>query len=299
MLQSLKSLKIFLLLAVLTLWALPPAPAASASEHGKARPAKTAILLVTFGTSVPQAQKVFGLIETAVRKAYPGVEVRWAYTAKFIRDKLAKKGQKLLSPAQALALLMAQGYTQTAVQSLHVIPGAEYNDLLRVVRGFKGMSDHFRLMAGRPLCSTTDDLKAVVAALASQPPKERKDSQAVVYMGHGTHHPAGVVYPALDYMLQSKDPLTFLGTVEGYPTLEDVKAELLARDVKEAYLLPFMTVAGDHAHNDMAGDEAGSWKTVLTKAGVKCIPVMKAITENPKIVAIWLDHLRVVMAHFK
>ncbi len=270
-----------------------------AGGHGHKKPAKKAILLVTFGTSVPSAQKVFKTMEAAYRKAFPGVEIRWAYTAKFIRDKLAKKGQVLLSPQAALARLMDENYTQVAVQSLHVIPGSEFHDLVAVVQGFKGMDPNFRPLIGYPLCATTDDLKAVAAALMADLPKGRTKKQAIVYMGHGTPHPAGVVYPAMAYILKEKDPLVFLGTVEGYPSLDDVKAGLLAAGVKEAYLLPFMTVAGDHAHNDMAGPEPDSWKSVLKKAGIRCIPVLKAITENPKIVDIFIAHTKNVMKHFK
>ncbi len=270
-----------------------------AGGHGHRKPAKKAILLVTFGTSVPSAQKVFKTVEAAYRKAFPGVEIRWAYTAKFIRDKLAKQGQVLLSPQAALARLMDQNYTQVAVQSLHVIPGAEFHDLVAVVRGFKGMDPNFRPLVGYPLCSTTDDLQAVARALLADLPKGRTSKQAIVYMGHGTPHPAGVVYPAMAYILKKSNPMVFLGTVEGYPTLEDVKAGLLAAQVKQAYLLPFMTVAGDHAHNDMAGPEPDSWKSVLEKAGIRCIPVMKSITQNPAIVKIFIAHTKKVMKHFK
>jgi len=270
-----------------------------AGGHGHKKPAKKAILLVTFGTSVPSAQKVFKTVEAAYRKAFPGVEIRWAYTAKFIRDKLAKKGQVLLSPEVALAKLLDENYTQVAVQSLHVIPGAEFHDLLAVVHGFKDMDPNFRPLIGYPLCATTDDLQAVAAALVADLPKGRSPKQAVVFMGHGTPHPAGVVYPAMAYILKKKDPHIFLGTVEGYPTLEDVKEGLKAAKIKEAYLLPFMTVAGDHAHNDMAGPEPDSWKSVLEKAGIRCKPVLKSITENPNIVKIFIAHTKNVMKHFK
>ena len=267
--------------------------------HGHKKPGKKAILLVTFGTSVPKAQKVFAGIDQAYKKAFPGVEIRWAYTAKFIRDKLAKKGQKLDSPEQALAGLMSENYTQVAVQSLHVIAGAEYHDLVAVVHGFKSMSPNFKPLIGYPLCATTGDLQKVVGVLMKTLPKERKRNEAVVFMGHGTHHPGGVTYPALAYMLQMKDPLVFMGTVEGYPSLDDVVRDLKAAKVKTAWLLPFMTVAGDHAMNDMAGDEPDSWKSVLGKAGIKTKPVLKAITEEPAMVNIWIGHTKHIMSHFK
>ena len=269
-------------------------------EHGHGKPAKTAILLVTFGTSVPEAQKVFDKVEQAYRKAFPDLELRWAYTAAMVRRIVAKKqGKNWLSPEEALAKLMADGFNQVAVQSLHVIPGQEFHDLMRVVQGFRSMSQGFKPLVSYPLCSTTDDLQAVAKVLCANLPAQRAKDQAVVFMGHGTHHPAGVVYPAMAYLLQKTDPLVMMGTVEGYPTLGDVVAGLKARKVKTAYLLPFMTVAGDHAMNDMAGDEPDSWKSVLTKHGIKPVPVLKAITELPAVLDIFIGHTRSCLKHFK
>jgi sirohydrochlorin cobaltochelatase len=270
-----------------------------AMGHGEKKPAKKAILLVTFGTSIPRAQKIFEKIDAAYKKAFPGAEIRWAYTSKIIRNKLAKHGKIWLSPEEALAKLMAQDYNQIAVQSLHFICGEEYHDLVGVVHGFKGMTNDFRALIGNPLCATTEDLQAVAKAALADLPKERKKDEAIVYMGHGTPHPGGVAYPALDYVLQSHDHLLILGTVEGWPELKDVKAYLLKHKVKRAYLIPFMTVAGDHATNDMAGPEPDSWKSVLTKAGIACVPVMKPVADNPEIIKIWIEHTRKVLKRFK
>ena len=90
----------------------------------------------------------------------------------------------------------------------------------------------------------------------------------------------------------------FVGTVEGAPEIGDVKAMLQAKKIKTAYLMPFMSVAGDHARNDMAGDEDDSWKSILTAAGINCVPVLKGTAEYNGIVDIWVDHLKVLMAHF-
>jgi sirohydrochlorin cobaltochelatase len=266
-------------------------------HHKKAE--KQAILLVTFGTSIPSAQKVFRKVDRAYKQAFPGMEVRWAFTSAMIRKIVAQKqGKEWLSPEEALARLMAENYTQVAVQSLHVIPGAEYHDLVVVVQGFKSMNNGFQPLMGFPLCATTDDIQAVAKILAANLPKERQKKEAVVFMGHGTHHPAGVVYPALAYVLGKKHPLLLMGTVEGYPALNDVMARLKAKGIKKAYLLPFMTVAGDHAMNDMAGDEPDSWKSVLKAKGIKAVPVMRAITEIPQIVELYIAHTKKCLKRF-
>lgn len=279
---------------------MSPLVAFAGGGHGHKKPTKSALLLVTFGTSIPEAQGVFGKLDAAYKKAFPGMEIRWAYTSAQIRAIVAKEqGLTWDSPEEALAKLMSEHYTQVAVQSLHVIPGAEYHDLVRKVHGFKSMSYNFRPLIGYPLCSNTEDLAIVAEALMANLPKERKADEAVAFMGHGTHHPAGVVYPAMAYMLKNSDPLTFMGTVEGYPELDDIKEMLKKAGVKKVHLLPFMTVAGDHTVNDMAGDEDDSWKSVLNAMGIEAKPHLVSILEYPQIVDLYIEHTKNIMRHFK
>jgi sirohydrochlorin cobaltochelatase len=269
-------------------------------DHREASDKGPAILLVTFGTSIPEAQAAFTNIENMVKAEFPDVPVKWAYTSYIIREKLAKSGQHLDSPEVALAKLMDEGYTRVAVQSLHMIPGAEFHDLRINAGAFKKMKDGFRsLMVGWPALSTSEDYAKAVDALFSIIPKERKKDEAVVLMGHGTHHPANAVYEAMMYRLQRRDPNVFMGTVEGSPTLDEIKATLLENGVKKAWLMPFMSVAGDHTVNDLVGDGDDSWKSVLTEAGIECLPVVKGLAEYEAFADIWLDHLKVVMAHMK
>ena len=260
----------------------------------------TGILLVTFGTSIPEAQAAFTHMEEEVKAAFPDVPLRWAYTSSIIRQKLGKEGQDLDSPEVALARMMAEGFSRVAVQSLHMIPGQEFHDVQVNVNAFKEMTDGFKkLMVGYPALSTSEDLTKAVDALMAILPKDRKKDEAVVLMGHGTHHPSNTVYEAMMYRLQRKDPNIYMGTVEGTPTLEDIQAMLLERGVKKAYLMPFMSVAGDHTVNDLVGDEPDSWKSVLTAAGIECVPVVKGLAEYDAFADIWVDHLKVVMAHMK
>ena len=109
---------------------------------------------------------------------------------------------------------------------------------------------------------------------------------------HGTHHPANIYYPGLQYSLSRLDPLVLVGTVEGTPSLDDVRAVLKERKVKKAWLQPLMAVSGDHAVNDMAGDGDDSWKSVLEAEGVTCEPVLLGTADIPAFVDIWIDHLQ-------
>ena len=266
--------------------------------HGDERPAKKGVLLVAFGTSVPEAQAVFKNVEEKVKATFPGVPVRWAFTSKIIRDKLAKEGQQLDSVAEAMAKMQDEDFTDVAVQSLHTIPGAEYDDTVAIVKAFEGLPGGIRhISIGCPLLSSTEDMMASVDAMMANFPKERKPDEAVVLMGHGTHHPGNAYYPAIQYFFWKKDKNVFVGTVEGSPELDDVMAELKARGIKKVYLMPFMAVAGDHAMNDMAGDEPDSWKSVLTKAGFECQAVLQGTAGYDQIVAIWIEHLKRAMSH--
>lgn len=270
--------------------------AAFCASHGAEKSEKKAILLVAFGTTVPQAQKVFDGIDAEARKRFPGTEVRWAFTSRIVRAKLARQGQVLQSPESALAGLMDDGFTHVAVLSLHTIPGEEFHDLNRNARLFEQMAGGFaRVLVARPLLSSRDDMVRVAKAMVRNVPPSRKPEDVVLLMGHGSEkHPADAIYLAMNQVFADAAPGVFVATVDGYPSLDDLLPKLREKKGRTAYLMPFMLVAGDHARNDMAGDNAGSWKSVLGKNGFRCEAVMKGMGDYPEIVDVWLDHLKEV-----
>lgn len=257
------------------------------------RPAKKGILLVAFGTTVPEATAALEHLDTQVKARFPGLPVHWAYSSRIVRDKLASTGVIKDSPATALAKMMDEGFTHVAVQSLHTIPGEEFHGLQKTVSAFTGMPKGMdQIEVGMPLLASHEDMQACATAIMATLPRERKAGEAVVLMGHGTHHPGNIYYPALQYYLNRLDPLILVGTVEGAPSLDDVRAELKKRKVRTVYLRPLMSVAGDHAMNDMAGDEDDSWKSVLTKDGLACVPVLRGTAASTAFTDIWIDHLQ-------
>jgi sirohydrochlorin cobaltochelatase len=272
----------------------------SYAAHGEKRAVKKAILMVAFGTSVPEAQKVFGRIDAQAKESFPGVEIRWAYSSRIIRAKLAKEGKLLDSPESALAKLMDERFTHVAILSLHTIPGVEFHELHQNARLFGQMAGGFdKVLIAHPLLSSHEDMVKVAKAMVKNLPPGRKAQDAVLLMGHGSeHHPADAIYLAMNQVFQELDANVFVATVEGHPTLDDVLPKLSERKAKKVYLMPFMAVAGDHARNDMAGDEPDSWKSVLTKNGYNCEVVLKGTAEFPEIVGVWLEHLRTALAHF-
>ncbi len=271
---------------------------AVASHHGESKEQKKVILLVAFGSSEESAQVSFENIDKSVKKAYPDIPVKWAFTSHIIRKKLARQGKLLDSPEVALAKMVDEGFTHVAVQSLHTIAGAEYHDLRKVVGSFKAMGGFESIILGYPLLATQEDMVHTVDAILATIPKERKKDEAVVLMGHGTHHPANAFYAALMFQLQLKDPNIFVGTVEGYPGIDLIQGLLQKNKLKKAWLMPLMSVAGDHAKNDMAGNEEDSWKSILTKAGIQCVPVLKGTAEFDVFVDIWVDHIAGPLHHF-
>jgi sirohydrochlorin cobaltochelatase len=287
--------KLLVLLALIFLVLLPALLAA----HGDKRPMKKGILLVAFGTTVPEARISFENIESSVKKTFPGIPVRWGYTSRTIIRKMGEKGKQLATPAEALSSMMRENFTHVAVQSLHVMPGAEFHGLVKNVQRFAGMSKGLKkVIVGYPLMSTSEDVQRVAEAFLRIIPPERRKTDAVVFMGHGTHHPANVYYAALNYHVQKLVPNVFVGTVEGWPKIDGIMPDLKNNGIKKAYLMPFMTVAGDHARNDLAGPDENSWKSILEKEGIKCVPVLRGTAEFQEFVDIWVDHLKSAFSHF-
>lgn len=260
--------------------------------HGAPKAQKTGILLVAFGTSVEEARPALEKMGERVRAAHPDIPVRWAYTAKMIRAKLRAEGIAAPSPAEALAGMAEEGFTHVAVQSLHTIPGEEFHGLLETAHAFQGLPKGLtRVSVGLPLIGTTADAEAVADALVASLPADRKSGEPVVFMGHGTPHPADICYPGLQYYLWRLDSDLLVGTVEGSPSFENVMAELEVRKAKRVWLMPLMAVAGDHARNDMAGEEDDSWTSQLAKRGIEAKPVLHGTAESDAVSAIWLRHL--------
>ncbi len=255
---------------------------------------KQTILLVAFGTTVPRAAEAFSRFETATKARFPDAEIRWAYTSTIVRRKLAERGEAKESVVDALERLAYDGHRTIAVQSLHTIAGAEYHKMLREISVFrhKPVDRNIVVKVGSPLLAGYEDAQRVAQALIQEAVPQRNNSEALVYMGHGSErHASDLAYVALASMLNNTDKRAWLGTVEGHPTLADVIAHCKAAGVKKAWLIPFMAVAGDHALNDMAGDEEDSWVSVLTKEGIFCTPVLKGTLDIAGIAGVWLDHL--------
>src|SRR5690554_5872184 len=258
---------------------------------------KKALVLCAFGTTVPEAWGTYTFIESRFAAAFPDYEIRWAFTAAFVRKKWREMGKEIDSPATALARLADEGHKEVLVQSLHIIGGYEYHDLIKTARALEGLPKGLqKVQLGRPLLSCDDDYRAVAKILRTHSKTKRKDQEAWLLMGHGTGHGANISYAGLQLYLQEEDPLMLLGTLEAFPDLERAIRILSDKGCKTVWVMPLLTVAGDHVVRDMAGSESDSWKSRLEAEGytVKIHPL--PLGAIPEIVDRWIKKAKTAEA---
>ena len=280
-------------------------PAALASgEAGKQEAPKPAIVLASFGSTVKEARDVEAAFVRETEKRYPGIRVVLANTARIVMRKNAKEGIHTPSLYRALADLADEGYTHVAVQSLQLIPGAEFEGVAAVAKAQENLPKGLAAVSvGASLLASNEDCERAAGALIASLPKERKASEPAIFVGHGTHHGiGGVLYPALQWHVARRDPKVFISTIEGTPSQEDTLKALGKPDAKKGakkaavWLAPLLGLAGDHAVNDLYGDEDGSWKSVLTKDGWQVKESFAPLYGIPGIREIWFAHLDAALA---
>ncbi len=257
---------------------------------------KRAILLVSFGTSVPEAAPALEQIEDLVRKEHGDYETRWAYTSKTIRSRLAERGKIMDSPEAALSKLAGEGFSRVAVLSLHVVPGQEFDELCRIAMLFARTNGGLeKIMVTRPLLGNRPDIIRVAEVLRRKFPVPSEEG--VAFIGHGNkHHPSDAIYAAMDSLLKDHAPNLFVGTVQGSTGPEEVAHRLVSAKIRKVLLVPLMALAGGHVREDMAGGGPGSWKSVLAGSGIQSEAVLNGLVDYPEIVAVWMDHLDEVLA---
>ncbi len=252
---------------------------------------KPVLLVVSFGTSYNESrQQTIGAVESALQKAYPDYEVRRAFTSQIIIDKLKERdGEETDNVTEAMKRLVADGVKDVVVQPTHVMPGFEYDDMVKEVSAYEQFFNTLKI--GKPLLTSEEDFKTLADVLAKETADYNTDGTAVVWMGHGTEHKANTTYATMQKAFTDAGYSNyFVGTVEATPTLEDLIGLVKESGAKKVVLLPLMIVAGDHANNDMAGDEEDSWKTQFEKAGFEVTPVLHGLGQYPGVQEMIVKH---------
>ncbi len=312
---------------ILTVLLLVNAAAGQAAEKEKWKVEhKNAIVLAMFGTTVESGLKGLLNIRTKMMEQFPATPVRIAFTSNIIRKKWQKRAadpEYLKAhpeiPAEVLhvrtvlatiADLQDQGYDTIVIQPTHIAMGEEFLDLgtyvdsllnLGTIKKEKYKPFH-KVALGRPALGTygtahpyAEDIVEAAKALAADAELARQEKAALLYMGHGNDHfPSGGAYLELADQMRAlyPDVVTLIGTVEGFPALEDVMDKLKRFGVKKVVLKPCMIVAGDHAMNDMAGTDPkeASWKMILEQNGFEVTTVEHGLGEIDAFAELFVRH---------
>lgn len=252
----------------------------------------TAILVVSFGTSYNDSRDVtIGAIEEDIQNAFPDYEVRRAFTSQIIIDKLEERdGLDIDNVEEALDRAVKDGIKNLVVQPTHLMDGYEYTDLKDALSEYEEKFD--QIVLGEPLLSSDADFDAVVKGITEKTKSYDDGETAICFMGHGTEADSNSVYAKMqDTLADAGYENYYIGTVEAEPTLDDVLAAVAAKGTyKKVVLEPLMVVAGDHANNDMAGNEEDSWKAIIESNGYEVECLLEGLGQIEAIRDIYVAH---------
>lgn len=289
-----------------------------------------ALVLAAFGTTMKSALPGLLNIHNAMIAAFPDIPVRLAFTSNQVRHIWHKRAAdpdyrasiaqddnrqgiedilKVQGVLATIANLQDNGHKQLIVQSLHIVPAEEFHDLaayvktLVSIRTMKPRWQPFeRIALGRPLLGSYSpqrpyarDIEASARALHNDISLARKEKAALVYMGHGNpYFPSGGLYMELAACMRQlyPDVLTCIGTVEGFPGIEDIRREIQQSGIKKILLKPFLLIAGEHATHDLAGKQENSWHSIFSKMGFEVKTDLQGLAAEPAIVCLFVEHAR-------
>ena len=254
------------------------------------------LLVVSFGTSYNDSRRLtIGAIEGTLEEAFPDYSVRRGFTSNIIIDHVNNRDGILIDDVKAaLDRAVDNGVKELVIQPTHLMDGYEYNDLIKEAGEYADKFDS--VIFGKPLLTTDEDFKAVEEAITDWTEEYDDGETAIIFMGHGTEADSNGVYQKLqDLFIEDGFENYYVGTVEATPSLDDVIQAAKDGDYKKVVLEPLMVVAGDHANNDMAGDEDGAWKKEFEKAGFEVTTLIRGLGENEDIRKLYVKHAKEVI----
>ena len=250
------------------------------------------LLVVSFGTSFNDSRRLtIGAIENKLDEEFgKDYSVRRGFTSQIIIDHVKRRdGIAIDNMTEALDRAVDNGVKNLVIQPTHLMNGLEYTDVVNEVGDYADTFD--QVVIGDPLLTSDEDFDEVVKAITDATAEYDDGETAICFMGHGTEADSNEVYQKMqDKLTDAGFENYFVGTVEATPSVDDVLAKVQAGDYKKVVLEPLMIVAGDHANNDMAGDEEGSWKTTFEDAGYDVTCLVRCLGELPAIQDIFVKH---------
>lgn len=250
-----------------------------------------ALVAVSFGTSYSNAQKAITNVEDRLKEEFVEYDFFRAFTSSMIIKKIKHtQGITILTLEEVLKKLYEEGYEEVICQSLHVIHGDEYNKAKKVLEQY---CHKFKIVKmGMPLLSSKEDYTKCSEIIVKYSPILNNE-ESIILMGHGTEHVANASYCQLENTLRfMRKENIYVATVEGFPELDYAINRLGNKNINKVYLIPFMIVAGDHAQNDLAGEEESSWKSLLEKNGYKTEVILKGLGEYKEIAELFVKHCK-------
>ena len=251
------------------------------------------LLVVSFGTSYNDSRRLdIGAIEEALAEAFPKWSVRRAFTSQIIIDHVYDRdGEVIDNVHEALERAVENGVRMLVVQPTHLMNGLEYEELMGELASY---ADAFESVSiGAPLLSSGEDFDAVADAIVDATSEFDDGRTAIVFMGHGTEAASNIVYEQMQNVLRDKGMANYyIGTVEAYPDVHKVLAYVAEGDYRRVVLRPLMVVAGDHANNDMAGDDEESWRSVFETAEYKVQCVLEGLGSVEAIQELYIAHAK-------
>jgi sirohydrochlorin cobaltochelatase len=259
------------------------------------------ILLAAYGAAAPAGDMALEIFTRRVREEFPDCPARWAFTSDLLRGRLAAVGKKTDSVHKALMRMAFERYSHVAVQSLHLVSGEEYEALRATVDKARAGEGPERVSLGFPLLHGSEDVEEAAEALLAHLPAEREAGEPVVFVGHGGRQEWA--YAALERAAAARDGHILIGTLnrdrEAEKIIERLHALCPPRSAaaggRRVWLLPLLALIGKHAVEDIAGENARSWRGRIEAAGFSCRVLLRGTVECDGFARIWLNHLRAAL----
>lgn len=249
---------------------------------------KNAIIMAHFGTTHSDTrEKTINAINKKANNAFnKKADVFEVYTSRIVAKRVREKeGITKLNTTELLNKLHQEGYTNVIIQPTNIIDGVEMDAIKKEASNF---SKEFKdIRVGNALLTTPEQYEKVLNIISKTVGNINKN-QAIVLVGHGSYDSGNSAYCMLDYMAKDMNLPIYVGTIEGYPTMDTMVKQLKKDNKSEIILMPLMFVAGDHAKNDIAGD----WKKELEEKGFKVTPKILPLGEIPEVQNMYIENVK-------